>query len=272
MAKNTEVAVAAQTALSAELAGFEQFAGAGTENLTTSDILIPRLGVLQALSPQVQKKKAEYIEGAEVGHIADLGTGDLFKDGVLFLPVYYRKQWLEWAPRASGKGLVAMHDTDAILAECVRDDKNRPITAEGNLISETAQWYGLNLSASRRKCFIPMAASQLKRSRKWMTMITSERIARPDGTDFAAPIFYRAYMLTTADESNEQGDWSVWSINRDKALPEMAGNWQAIMEEAVKFREALIAGEARADLNSMDAEEGTVNGAGRSAGGNEGAM
>ena len=266
MAKSTEVAPAQAAALSTEVSSFEQYAGAGTENISTRDILIPRLTIIQALSPQIQKKKPEYIEGAEVGHICDVGTGDLFPEGVLFLPVYYKKEYLEWAPRSTGKGLIAIHPTEDILAECTKDEKGRSITGEGNLIQETAQWYGLNMSANRRKSFIPMASTQLRKSRKWMTMVTAERINRADGTDFQAPIFYRMYQLGTAEESNNDGDWSGWTINRGVALPESGQHWQALLEEAVQFREALIAGEARGDHAPPEADP--------AAGGNseEGAM
>lgn len=245
----TNVATKAQASLpSTEVNDFEAFAGAGTEDIGVNDVLIPRLTIIQGLSPQLQRKKPEYIEGAEIGDICDVATGDLFKEGVLFLPVYYRKDWLEWAPRASGKGLVAIHQDDGILADCTRDDKGKFVLPNGNYIAETAQWFGLNMTAGRRKCFIPMASSQLKRSRKWMTMVTNERIMRADGSDFQAPIFYRAYSLTTAEESNSEGDWGVWNPARDKALPEFGDRWKEFMAEAVSFREALIAGEARGDL------------------------
>lgn len=251
--KNPTTALAAQAAgglPSTGVAGdFEQYAGAGTENVGVNDVIIPRLTIVQGLSPQLQKKKPEYIEGSEIGDICDVATGDLFKEGVLFLPVYYRKDWLEWAPRASGKGLVTIHQTDEILEETTRDDKGRPFLENGNYIAETAQWFGLNLTAGRRKCFIPMASSQLKRSRKFMTMVTNERIARSDGSDFQAPIFYRAYNLSTAEESNADGDWSVWNPMRGPSLPELGERWQSYMAEAVAFREALIAGEARGDMS-----------------------
>lgn len=254
MAKSTEVAQATASSLSTDVMDFEAFAGAGTENIKISDVIIPRLAIMQALSPYINKKKSEYIEGAEVGDIADVATGDLFKEGVLFLPVYYRKDFLEWAPRESGKGLVAVHPDDSILAECTKDEKGRPITAEGNYIAETAQWYGFNLTAGRRRCFIPMASSQLKRSRKMMTMVTNERINRPDGSDFQAPIFYRSYMMTTAEESDNVNDWSVWSVRRDKAMPELFANWRDVLKEATEFRQSLIDGEAKGDLASTESD------------------
>lgn len=265
MAKSTEVATAKSTAVSTEVSAFEQFAGAGTENVNSTDVLIPRLAILQDLSPQVKKNKPEFIEGAEPGDICDVGTGDLFGQEVIFLPVYYKKEWLEWAPRATGKGLIAIHPTDEILTECTKDEKGRFITAEGNLVQETAQWYGFNLTAKRRRCFIPMASSQLKRSRKWMTMVTGEVIERPDGSEFQAPIFYRTYKLGVASESNAEGDWHGWNVSRHQALPETGERWQTLLEEAVKFRQALIDGEARgehAEPEAAGASGGSSDGEG----------
>jgi hypothetical protein len=237
---------------------FSEFAGSGLEGVTANDLLVPRLGILQDLSPQLKKTKAEYIPGAEVGQIADLGTGDLFAEGVWFLPVLYRKDYLEWAPRSSGKGLVNVHSDPAIMDECVRDEKNRPFLPNGNLIAETAQFFGLNLSAGRRMCFIPMSSTQLKKAKRWNTLAMGEKLKRADGSEFTAPLWYRTYRLTTAMESNNDGEWSGWVIARDLALPEITKDghgmdWRSIKEEALKFHDSLIAGRAKADLSEEQA-------------------
>src|SRR3989304_975795 len=88
---------------------FGAYAGDCMENVGIGDLLVPRLTIIQDLSPQRKPNKAEFISGAETGIVCDVGTGDLFPDGVLFLPVYYRNDYLEWAPRSTGKGLVAVH-------------------------------------------------------------------------------------------------------------------------------------------------------------------
>ena len=258
MAPKTKVVPATnQLPIPQTTGGFEDFAGAGLENVGINDVLVPRLAIIQALSPQLKKKDATFIEGAEVGSIADLGTGDLFPNGVIFLPVHYRKDYLEWAPRASGKGLVNVHHDPAILDRTSRDDKNRPVLPNGNYISETAQFFGINLSAGRRKCFIPMASTQLKKARKWMTMATGEKLKRADGSEYTPPLFYRVYDLKSADESNAEGDWSGWTIARGKALPEITMEefsikWQDLRDEANEFYQALLRGELKADTAGMD--------------------
>jgi hypothetical protein len=237
----------------AALDDFENYAGAGFENVTTADLLVPRLTILQSLSPQLNKKKTDYIEGGEVGHICDVGTGDLFPDGILFLPVFYRKDYLEWAPRASGQGLVAIHSDPAIVDQATRNDKKQFILPNGNLLSETAQFFGLNLSAGGRKSFIPMTSTQLKKGRKWLTMSTGEKLKRADGSEFTPPLFYRTYLLTTAEESNAEGEWSGWKVARGPALPEVEGfDWHQLKEECIKFLEDLRKGQANVDPSQLD--------------------
>ena len=236
---------------------FQENAGAGLDNVTASDMLVPRLAILQSLSPQLKPRDAAFIEGAKVGDICDVGTGTLFEGSILFLPVYYRKDYLEWAPRASGGGLVAIHPDASILDQTTRNEKKQPIMPNGNLIQETAQFYGFNLSAGRQMCFIPMASTQLKKSRKWITLAAGEKLKRSDGSEFTAPLFYRTYELGSADESNAQGDWSGWTIERGPALPEMDFDglpWQSIAQQAADFRLSIMGGEARGDVSDMNGD------------------
>ena len=51
----------------------------GSENVSASNMSIPRLDLIQALSPQLKKSDAKHIKGAEVGHMFNTLTGDLFE-------------------------------------------------------------------------------------------------------------------------------------------------------------------------------------------------
>ena len=233
---------------------FSNNAGAGLENVSANDLLVPRLAILQALSPQISKKKSEYIKGAEIGDICDVGTGEIFKDGVLFLPVYYRKDYLEWAPRSSSQGLVNIHSDPSILDQTTRNDKKQPVLDNGNYVAETAQFFGLNLTADNRKCFLPMASTQLKKARKWLTLATGEKLARADGSTYTPPLFYRSYHLISAEESNAVGDWFGWKVERGSTLPELEGeglDWRSIKADCQGFLETLIKGSINADVASM---------------------
>ena len=49
--------------------GFEDFSGEGFAEVTSEDLAIPFLRVLAQLSPQVNKRDAAYVKGAEAGQM-----------------------------------------------------------------------------------------------------------------------------------------------------------------------------------------------------------
>lgn len=245
-----ELAKANTTDLSTEVS-FEDFAGAGLENVTKDDVLIPRLTLLQALSPQLNKKKPEYIEGASIGDIADVGTGEVFEAPILFLPVHFQKIWIEWAPRESGKGLVAIHETPDCMRNCEQNDRGQWVNDAGNYIAETSQFFGFNLAADGRKCFVSFTSTQLKKARRWNTLAMSEKLRRADGSEYAPPLFYRTYKLGSAEESNSQGDWAGWTVERGPKLEELP-NFKSLFAEAVEFRKQLSSGAVKADHSEVD--------------------
>lgn len=224
-------------------------AGAGMETVTARDIIIPRVTALQSLSPQVSKSKPEFIKGAEKGMFCDTATGTTWdgEDGILILPVKYQLNWLEWAPRKTNKGLVQIHDTDAILGECKKDEKGKWITPDGNTVIETAQFYALNLSDDNRRIFMSFAGTQRKKAKKLMTLATNEKVEH-DGIKRTAPLFYRSYLATLAIESNDEGEWFGWTFVRDKNIEELGDD---LFDEAMSYLKAVQTGGAKMDETQL---------------------
>jgi hypothetical protein len=247
--------VAAENTAVANIGAFDT-GSTGYENVTSNDLLIPRLTILQALSPQLVKSKPEYDSSASAGDIYDVGLQEVFGGSLSIVPVYYKKQWLKWAPRNSGRGLIEIFDSESeAMKGCQKDERNRPVDNEGNYVQETAQIYCLNMSADGRRSFIPMSSTQLKKARRLLTLATGEKLKRSDGTSFTPPLWYRSYDLTTVEESNSEGSWHGWKIERGKSLPEF-DNTDSLLEEIRDFRDSLVKGESKGDLASM-AEEGS---------------
>ena len=194
----------------------------GMEDISFQDVLIPRLLIAQAQSNQLDDNNAQYIEGSEAGHVCNTGMKSAY-ESILFCPVAYRKLWIEWPPREQQQNrIVQMHTDPAILRECQRDG-NMWTTPEGNQIQETAQFYGWQLEEGGgvQECFLPMASTQLRKSRQWLTMAQAEEIEK-DGNIFKAPLWWRVYELTSQKEHNDQGRWHGWAISRDITLAEWA--------------------------------------------------
>lgn len=248
---------AALVANSATLDALASVAGQGLEAVRREDIILPRFSILQALSPQVNKREAEYIEGAEQGQIVNVATGELH-DSIRVIPVAYQRRHIEWRPRKAGGGLVMDHGTDeSILQHCKIQEKGPAITQAGNELVVTGTWYVLHISEDghMNQAFIPMSSTQLKASRKWMTLVTSDRVNHPQRGWFQPPIYFRAYDLTTVAESNDQGNWFGWRVERGPTILELPEG-QAIMGAAQRFALAVTTGEVQAKAESFADERG----------------
>lgn len=226
-------------------------AGAGQEGMTREDFAIPRLSILQSLSPQCQKREATYIDGAEAGLIFDNITNELVdgEDGITVVPVGYRRTNIEWKTRAAGGGFVADHGTnDAVLQNCTKDDHGAMITPTGNVIITTAEYLCLVVdvvTGIAQQVAISMSKSQLKKARKWNTMISQLQVPTPDGKAFFNPaMFYRSYKLTTIPESNDQGSWFGWSIKPSVNTLELPGG-ENLYLAARHFRSLIASGSVK---------------------------
>lgn len=262
MSKN-EVTKANNTQLATETA-FDSFAGEGYGHQSATDFLIPRIAVLGDLSPQVKKNKEEFIEGAEVGDIADVAMGEILaKQGSTFpfLPVIRVKEVIEWKPRTQGGGIVSrveLHDTMenyvAKFADVRQNEKFEYLKPNGNELIETHQWYGIILNADLRWSFVPMKKSNLKVARKWMTKASSIKL--PNGRQ--APLFYKTYNLGSFLDSGNGNEWFNWKINDGPLLEKFSDNWREIFDSAVKLKEAVQSGQAKGDVRDNDDDNGDV--------------
>lgn len=222
---------------------FESLAGDGMQNATASDFLIPRLTILQSLSPQLVKTKPEYIKTAKAGDICDTATRDCW-EAISVVPVYFVLSYIEWAPRASGRGLIAVHENKNCLAHCTKNEKGVHITPSGNTIVESAQFYVLNLSAGGRRSFIAMSSTQRKKAKLWMTFFGNERVTNSTGKSFMPPIYYRTYNLSVGEEANAQGSWLGWRIEHGPALLELPAG-RDLLAECLSFKEVILSGQAK---------------------------
>ena len=213
--KKTELGKKESTAIVTAAIAFEEDAGSGLENLTAEDLTIPRLKILQALSPEVNKRDGKYIENSAAGDITNTVTKELFTEdeGCVVLPVAYRRMFLEWQPRESGGGLVKQHSDPNILSQTTKDAKGADVLANGNYIQTSATHYGLVVNGdSYQQVMIPMAGTQLKKSRTWNSVMASIKVKSSTGKVFTPPSYSHKYKLTTVAESNDRGTWFGWNI------------------------------------------------------------
>jgi hypothetical protein len=231
--------------------------GMGTENVQAKDVLIPRLTILQGLSPQVMKKKAEYIEGAEVGDFCNVATGDIYKESILVVPCHFATAYIEWTKNRGG--LAGNYGDDpAILKQTVRNEKNENILPNGNSVQETAQWYCLlQDGASWTRIFFPLRATNLKHSRKWLTLCRAESVELPNGELWKPPLFWRSWKLTIVEDGNDQGDWYTFRPEKGETALELDRS-KRLINLCKSFYEEIRTNVVRPDLEQTQDESGPI--------------
>ena len=202
------------TSISADT--FSQDAGAGLENVTPEDLIIPQLKIAQKTNKEVDENDGAYIPGVQIGDIMNNITGEFYggDEGITVVPVAYKRIYLEFIDRDAGGGFVALHENPAIISETTRNNKGQDELQNGNYIQTTANHYVLLLENGKATpVMVAMSSTQLKKSRRWNSMMAGIRLRRKDGTSFTPSSFSHSYQLTTVPEKNSKGTWYGWKID-----------------------------------------------------------
>ena len=202
---------------------FANDSGAGFEDVNSSDIQIPRLGIIQAGSPQLKKKEELlFIKGASLGDIFNSVTKQYWvgDKGVVVIPVHFQRKLNEWVPRHLGGGFVQEHSKGSVEeANAVRDkDTGMEMLESGNELVRTATHYVKIVyeDGSLESATLDMKKTQLKKSRDWLSLMLRQK---HDGATL--PSFANMYRLKTVEESNDKGSWYSYSISLEGPVPSL---------------------------------------------------
>lgn len=211
-----QVAKKKETALAViDSSVFEGDAHDGMDNITAEDVALPFLKVLSQLSPEL-----ETVDGAKAGMIYNTVTGQAFDgtQGIKVIPCHYERKYIEWSPRGQGSGApAAIHPaTSDIMTKTFRKaGDSKDYLENGNYIENTAQHYVLVVDdeGNSSPALISMKATQLKKSRKWNSMLMTTKLNGKNGP-YTPPSYSHVYRLTTTKESNDKGTWYGWEVER----------------------------------------------------------
>tara|TARA_R100000808_G_scaffold4154_2_gene13836 strand:+ start:13655 stop:14431 length:777 start_codon:yes stop_codon:yes gene_type:complete len=204
------------TELSNDVSFMEIDAGAGVSNLGQEDLALPFIKVLSGLDP-----KLDELENAKRGDLVNTVTDEVYKgrEGIDVLPCHYERVYIQWSPRGSGSGApsaIYKNRSDCPETERDRDDnKDYLKDGSGEYIEETHQHYVMIIGkdGSCDQALIAMKSTQLKKSRKWNSMMSSAIIQGKNGP-FTPPRYGMIYKLKTVSEENSKGSWHGWEMSR----------------------------------------------------------
>lgn len=224
---------------------FEENAGAGLEKIGSDEMQIPFLRILQALSPQLNKQDSLYIKGAEQGDLFNTVSNRIYKadEGMVVIPVAFETKYLEFQLRSAGGGFVGeKNPNDPDLTRTTREGPAE-ILPSGNELVRTHQHLVLvydEATGEYEPAVMDMKKTQLKVSRKWNSQRKSVRAMGKNGM-FLLPIYGTAWRVTTIAESNDQGSWYNFRIDRVEDVAEMGH----AMLEAKAMAESFQKGEIK---------------------------
>ena len=212
---------------------FEADANAGSQNIAQEDLALPFLKVLGQLSPEINTRDAKYIKGTQPGMILNTVTGEYYdgEKGIQVLPVFYKRQYIEWQDRGESMGApVAIHEVNSdLLSKVTRDKSNKDRLPNGNYLENTASHFVVLLGKTPTTALISMKATQLKVSRKWNSIMMGIKMQGKNGL-FTPPTYSHIYKLKTVQMSNDKGTWFGWDVSKvgpieDKSVYGIAKNF-----------------------------------------------
>ena len=252
--ESTALTVAGGSSLPAHLLGkMEQHAGLGTSQ-AADDNIVPMITILQALSPQLNSTRAEFIEGAKQGQILLKNSEQPLSDTIIFQPCYYFRKVVEWVPRNKGGGFVAHHDTmpDDVEERVDSEGKKKWVRkSNGNECIDTRYHVGhvVTEDGSLLPYVIPLSGSGHNVSRQWHTIMNAVRL--PNGE--VPPSFARLYKLKTVMKTKNNNSWFTFDVS--------SAGWadEAQFDRGLILNGDFAKGEKNVDTSS-NADEGSASG------------
>jgi hypothetical protein len=211
----------------------------------SSELQIPFIRLIQAMSPQLSKKKAEYIEGASQGDAFNTVTKERWdgETGLTVVPCYQTTKYLEFVPRESGGGFQGeISPGDPVISKTTRNGA-KEILPNGNEMVKSDQHFCLVIGedGSTQPAIIDMKSTQLKVSKRWKTMIAMERTVETKNGPKKPDCYTVRWKLSSIEQSNDKGTFANWQVER---LGYVETREQIL--EAKAFRESVKAGEVKA--------------------------
>lgn len=208
----------------------------GSELQTMDDQVVPRLGLIQDLSPQHKKNKPEYIPGAEPGMLFNTATQKLYGTELVLVNVFFDKEYLLWRDQEAGGGFGGAFRTMAD-AEAARLSKDDPDEWE---VNDTAQHYCLiqdEETGEIEPIVVSLSKSKMKASRPWNSLIQA----------LGGDRFSRTYEIVTVEDQNDNNQ-DYWNIKaRHVGFPS-----EELYHKAEEFYEFIKSGKVKVGYGEGD--------------------
>lgn len=194
-----------------------QGAGRGNEDVGSA-IAIPRIKLLQKMSPEVDKYSPKHIEGADVGHFINSISSEVYGEELYALSLKFKVEYVVWRSMDAGGGLLG-NFTNQADAEAAVAAQEKPAEYE---IKDTHQHILLlkdpKTGDMSHPIIMDFTSSKLRVSRSWNTQIASK-----GGDRFSS--LWRLKSQPVESRTGQQFmnldvEWVGWSTEEDYKVAE----------------------------------------------------
>jgi len=224
-----------------------------------SELIIPRLKILQPLNPEVQEGNSQYVEGAKPGMFYNTSSGKLTpgQEGMTIVVVGHQRQTLQWIPRDSGGGLVKNWGSDEgwkALCESNQRELFNPVTKEGHTIDKQRSFLIFDVNTTTGEVdpsFFNFKSTATRVANQLSTMLSQTKTRLSDGRIITPPFYHYTYKVTLEKLTNMKGTW--WSpkivkntgSKGEHITTQSLINGNEIYEQAILFQEHFMEGEIK---------------------------
>lgn len=207
----------------------EALGGAG-RTTAMEDNVVPRLNLLQDMSPEAKKRDPEYVEGAEPGMILNTATRQLSTQ-LEVQPWATDRCINQWTPRDAGGGFRGRHPLVGTVEDSMKaaggtskpdpQDPNKTVWGlpNGDQLIDTRYVY---VNVIEREGGVPGEGAIVKSvpavisfsstghtvAKQWSTLRNNSVL--PNGNEH--PIWFRSYLMKTKPAKNNKGEFFVFDF------------------------------------------------------------
>ena len=227
-------------------------AGKGSEEIDQSSFTIPRIQLLQPLSPVVND--ADEDSGIRAGMFYNSATGEAFKE-FIFTQAHFNRRYVRWDADNNFKGIYLPLEVEGNRvpnATVAKDGFAYTITDDagaGDTLVDSRVHYILirdpNTGVLTPAVF-NLTRTQIKHSKRLITMIRTTEF-NVGGRRIVPPSWAMFYRASVGKEKNERGQWYVWNFSRVGPV-----NDPSEYAAGKSYHDAVTSGEIAANLGSDD--------------------
>lgn len=183
----------------------------GMEEMDRSDFVLPRISIAQQLSPAINKKKPQFIQGLVGGQMYNTVTREIYGEELFFVPVLFAKSRIYFEDINKGGGILCqslngINGGHLCPSSCDACPKSQFLNNEAPECNKFMNYPGFVLD--KKNQILGMAAISMKSTsigvaKQWNSLI---RLAN-------VPTYGKVYRVSVVEDSRDSNDFWQWKID-----------------------------------------------------------